>query len=127
MVQYNSNGLTELRQYAYNNFSWLAVLNDAGTELLRWDLLNNTNVTVTSDASANPVQYTVTITGQDLIDAGYSLPQTLTDVELYQTSSATTAVGSDSIRDSSGTATNATLEAPNDQLESTFYQEIPPQ
>lgn len=77
MVEYNAGGYDDLRQYVYDNYNWLAVLNDGGTGLLRWDLLFNGNVTIDSDASANPIQYTIVVAGQDLQDAGNSLPQTL--------------------------------------------------
>lgn len=97
MVQYSTYGLDTLRSYVYNNFNWLAILNDSGTELIRWDLINNSNVTLDSDASNNPVQYTITITGGDLENAGYSLPQTLETGELYETNSSTDDVGTDSL------------------------------
>lgn len=126
MTQYDSYGLGVLRSYAYNNFNWLSIENGSGSELLRWDLLSNGNVTVDSDAASNPVQYTITVTGQDLIDAGNTLPVTMSDGVLYETDTSTDAIGSDPLRDTNGNATQATLEAANDEVEVTFEQRIPP-
>jgi hypothetical protein len=127
MVEYNAYGYELVRSYIKTNWSWLAILNDSGTELLRWNLTSNGNVTLSSDETSNPLEYTITITGQDLIDAGYSLPQTLSSGELYESDTASTAIGSDSLRASDGTATTATLEAATDTVDLTWTQEWPPQ
>lgn len=127
MVDYNAYGYELVRSYIKTDWNWLAILNDSGTELLRWDLTTNGNVTLSSDETSNPLEYTITITGQDLIDAGYSLPQTLSSGELYESDTASTAIGSDSLRASDGTATTATLEAAADTVDLTWTQEWPPQ
>ena len=125
MVEYNADGYDDLRQYIYDNYNWLAILNDSGTELLRWDLLSNSNVTVDSDATSNPIQYSITITGQDIVDAGGSLPQTLASQEIHKTAGSSTPFGSDVLRDSTGTERSATLEATSDEVTVVFEQQAP--
>jgi hypothetical protein len=122
MVDYDLHGYDQIRNYIQSNWNWLAILNDSGTELLRWDLTANANVTVVSDETSDPLEYTITVTGQDIVDAGYSLPQTLSNLELYETSGASTRVGGDTLRDSEGNATTATMEATSDAIEVTFTQ-----
>ena len=124
-VEYATNGYDDVRSYVYNNHNWLALVDDTGTEHIRWDLLANTNVTVTSDATSNPIEYEITVTGQDLVDAGATLPVSLQTQELYLTSSATTPLASQVIEDSSGTDTTATLEATTDEVLLTFTNSWP--
>jgi hypothetical protein len=125
-VSYDAHGYDDLRSYAFNNHNWLAFVDDTGTELIRWDLQSNSNVTVVSDASSNPIEYDVEVTGQDLIDAGYSLPVTIEKLELHLTSSATTPLATQLIEDSDGNDTTATLEASTDTMGQTFQIPIPP-
>lgn len=127
MVSYNQLGNDKIRNYVYNNFNWLGIVNDSGTELFRVDLLNDSIVTVESGPNTNPVQYTITITGQEILDRAHSLPQTLESQNLYETSGATSTVASDSLRDSNGNPVTATLEAANDTLDIVLEQQIPPQ
>jgi hypothetical protein len=127
MVEYDAHGYDQVRSFVQSNWNWLAILDDSGTEHLRWDLTSNSNVTLESDATANPLEYTITITGQDLVDAGATLPVTLSEGELYETSSATTPIGQDSLRDGDGNATTATLEATSDTVDLTWTQAWPPQ
>lgn len=126
MVNYDAYGYDQIRSHVQSTWNWLAILNDSGTELLRWDLTANANATLSSDATANPLEYTITVTGQDIVDAGGSLPETLSELELYESSAASTPVGQDSLRDSGGNATTATLEAPSDTVDITFTQNWPP-
>lgn len=124
-VEYDTNGYDDVRSYVYNNHNWLALVDDAGTEQLRWDLLANANVTVTSDAASNPITYDVTVTGQDLVDAGATLPVSLQTQELYLSDTASTPLASQAIEDSSGTDTVATFDSTSDEMTLTFTNSWP--
>lgn len=119
MSQFDSTGFEDLRTYLQNNWAFIALLDDTGTEALRWDANNNANVTWASGPGANPLTAELTVTGQDLIDAGQTLPVTLASTEAYKTSSATTRMGADPM-------TNATFEAPEDEAVITHDYEMPP-
>jgi len=117
-TQFESFGNEDIRTYLQNNWNFIAVLDDAGTEQLRWEVDANANTTWSSGPGTNPLTAQLTITGQDIIDAGGSLPVTLARTETYKSSSATT-------RTSTDTFTDATLEATNDELTITHDYEVP--
>jgi len=117
---FSTDGYADLRSYVQSNWNWIAVLDDGGTEHLRWDVDANSNASWTSGPSGNPLTAELEVTGQDIVDAGGSLPVTLASTEAYQSASATTAMGSD-------TMTDATLEATGDTVTITHDYELPPQ
>ena len=117
---FSTDGYADLRSYVQSNWNWIAVLDDGGTEHLRWDVDANSNASWTSGPSGNPLTAELEVTGQDIVDAGGSLPVTLASTEAYQSASATTAMGSD-------TMTDATLEATGDTVTITHDYEVPPQ
>ena len=119
-MTFSSSGYTDLRGYVKNNWNYIAVLDDTGTEQLRWDVLNNSNVTITSDATSNPLTAELSVTGQDIQDAGGSLPVTLAETQAYQGSATSTSMGSD-------TMTDATLEKSGDTVTITHNYELPTQ
>jgi len=117
---FSADGYADLRSYIQNTWNWIAVLDDSGSEVLRWDISSNANAQWTSGPSGNPLTAELTITGQTLLDAGSTLPVTLASTEAYQASSATTLMGADSM-------TNATLEVDADQVTITHDYELPEQ
>jgi len=112
-----SDGYQDLRETVYNDWTFLALVDDTGTEVTRIDVVNDTRASFSSDATTNPVEITVTVTGGD---SDITTPVTIDTTESYRTSSATTPLAAD-------TFTNATLEASNDELTITHQIEIPPQ
>jgi len=116
---FDAFGYEDLRTYLQNNWNWLAFVDGGGTEQLRWDLNNNNNVSWTNGPSTNPLTAEITVTGQDLVDAGGTLPITLVQTEVFKNSSATTRLGHD-------THTEATFEATADEVVFTHDYEMPP-
>ena len=117
-MTFSSSGYEDLRGYVKNNWNYIAVLDKTGTEQLRWDILNNGNVTITSDETGNPLTVELEITGQDIQDAGGSIPVTLTETQAYQGSATSTPMGSD-------TMTDGSLEASGDTVTVTHNYELP--
>lgn len=117
---FDSDGNTDLREYIQANWPYVAVVDSGGTEQLRWDIAANGNASWSSGPSSNPLKATLTVTGQDIQDAGGSLPVTLARTESYKSSESSTRMGSD-------THTDATLEAPLDKVVVTHTIELPPQ
>jgi hypothetical protein len=117
--QFDAAGFDDLRAYIKNNWNWIADIDSGGGEQLRWDILNNSNVTITSDATGNPLTAELTITGQDLKDAGATLPVTLSSTEVYKSSSATTRMAADTMSD-------ATFDVAEDELTITHDYNLPP-
>lgn len=112
-------GYSDLRSYIQSNWNWIAVVDDDGTEQLRWDVAANGNASWTSGSGSNPLTAELVITGQDLLDAGTTLPVTLTLTESYKSSSATSRTTHDSY-------TDATIEADNDEVTITHSFSLPP-
>ena len=106
---FDTDGYTDLRAYIQNNWTHIAVVDSGGNEQLRWDVAANSNASWSSGPSSNPLEATLTITGQDIQDAGGTLPVTLTRTESYKGSGTSTRMGAD-------TYTDATLEAPADEV-----------
>lgn len=127
MADYASGGYDDVRNYVYNNHTWLAIIDDSGTEVTRIDLSSSSLVTEESDAGSNPIEYMIELSGADIESAGATLPITLTDMELYDSSSSSTVFATDEFRDSSDNSTTATLEAPADKIVTTFTNEWPTQ
>ena len=119
-TQFNANGYADIRTYLQSNWNHIAIRDSGGTEQLRWEVDANPNTSWTSAPSGNPLTAELEVTGQDIVDAGGSLPVTLASTEAYQSASATTAMGSD-------TMTDATLEATGDTVTVTHEYEVPPQ
>jgi hypothetical protein len=117
-TEFESFGYEDLRTYLQNNWNWIAVVDDGNTEQLRWDVDANANTSWTSGPASNPLTAELTITGQDIVDAGGSLPVTLNRTETYKSSGATT-------RTSTDTFTGATLETTNDQVIISHDYEMP--
>lgn len=115
MAEFTSDGYDDLRSYVRNNWNWIALKNSSGTEQARLDINSSGNVTIISDETGNPLSVEIEITGSELSG---SLPQTLTEGEVYKTQSATTVMSED-------TYTDATLEASNDTLVLTHDYELP--
>jgi len=119
MTQFDSAGFEDLRTYLQNNWAFIAVLDDAGAEQLRWDVAANSSASFTSGASSNPLTAELTVTGQDIQDAGGTLPVTIKTTEVYKSGPASTRMGSDSM-------TDATLESSADEVVITHDYEMPP-
>lgn len=118
-TQFDSAGFSDLRSYIQSNWPFVAVIDDSGNEVLRWDVAANSNASWSSGPSSNPLEATLVITGQDIVDAGGSTPVTIDLTESYKTSSATTRMCGDPF-------TNATLEAPADEVTITHQLSLPP-
>lgn len=117
-TEFDASGYDDLRSYVFNQWNWIGIVDDTGTEQLRWDIQSNSNVTITSDASTNPATVEITVTGQDILDAGGSLPVTLTRTDLFKDSTTSTRRGHD-------TMSNATLDVSDDQVTITHDYELP--
>ncbi|WP_139203561.1 hypothetical protein [Halorientalis persicus] len=119
MTQLDSYGFEDLRTYIQNNWAFIAVIDDASNEALRWDVAANANASWSSGPGSNPLTAELTVTGQDVIDAGGSLPITLTGTESYKSSSATTRTTHDPWSD-------ATLEVAEDEVVISHNFRLPP-
>jgi len=117
-MTFESEGYTDLRNYLQNNWNHIAVLDDTGTEQIRLEVGTDSNATFISDSSTNPLTAELVVSGQNIQDAGGSLPVTLNKTEAYKSSSATTVMGSDTMSD-------ATLEQSGDEVTITHDYEMP--
>jgi hypothetical protein len=120
MPAFESDGYADLRNYIQNNWTHISLVNDGGSESIRLEVGVDTNTSWSSDATSNPLEATLTITGSDIQNAGGSLPVTLTKSRSHKDSTTSTVLAED-------TYTNATLEAANDELTVTHTIELPPQ
>lgn len=127
MPAFEPAGYQDLRTYLKNNWAFIAILDDTGTERLRWDVNSNANATWSSDETSNPLTAQLTVTGQDLIDAGHSLPVVLDSTEAFKTSSSPTIMATDVLKDANGVATTATMEAPGDEVTISHEYQMPSQ
>jgi len=118
-TQVDPNGFEDLRTYVQSNWQHVALVDDTGTEVLRIDVVNDAAGSFISGPADNPVTAEVNLNGQDLIDAGVSLPATIASVEAFKSSTATSRVAHDSV-------TNATVEANNDQVSVRLDYNLPP-
>jgi hypothetical protein len=117
--QIESYGFEDLRNYAQSNWAFIALIASDGSEILRWDANNNSNVTWSSGPGTNPLTAEITVKGQDIIDAGGSLPVTISETETYKSASASTRIGNDTMSD-------ATLEVAEDQVTISHNYNLPP-
>jgi hypothetical protein len=118
MSQFEPAGFEDLRTYLQNNWNHIGVVDTGGNEQIRWDVSLNSNASFTSGPGSNPLTAQLTITGQDILDAGGSLPVTLTKTEVFKSSGSSTIMGQDSM-------TDATLEATGDEVVVTHDYEMP--
>jgi hypothetical protein len=114
---YSDYGYQQLREHATNQFTHLALVDDTGTEFTRIDITSDSRMQNTPDASTSPLEYRVEIRGSD---SDIPNPVTMSSTRLYESASASTAVGTDSMKD-------ALVEAQNDTLTISHKQELPPQ
>ncbi|OYR94042.1 hypothetical protein DJ71_02345 [Halorubrum sp. E3] len=114
---FDNAGFEDLHTYIQNNWSFVAVVDDGGTEVLRWDVAANSNASWSGGSGSTPLTATLTVTGQDITDAGGSLPVTIDRTESYKTSGSSTRMCGDPF-------TNATLEAPADEVTITHEIEV---
>jgi len=112
---YTAYGYEDLREYAHNTYTHLALVDDAGSEITRIDVTSDGRVQNTPDASTNPLTYTVDIQGSD---EDIPAPVTIVATRLYESANAAEHVGEDSMKD-------ATVEALNDTLTVSHDQELP--
>lgn len=94
-TQLDSFGFQDLRTYIKDNWPYIAVFDSGGNEVLRWDVASHTSAQYSSGPSGNPLQAELTITGQDILDAGGSLPVTITESESYKVDSGGTRTSHD--------------------------------
>lgn len=119
VTQFESHGFDDLRLYVENNWDFIALVDDQGNELLRWQVPDNANTTWDSTSSSNPLRAKLTVTGQDIQDAGNTLPVTVDLTESYKSASATTRTTYDPF-------TNISIEVPNDKVVITHEFRLPP-
>lgn len=117
-TEFNTAGYEDLRIYMRDNWNWIAILDDADNEWLRWDINSNANITITSDPTGNPLTVEITVTGVDLTDAGASYPVTINETEVYKGSGTSTIMGTD-------THTDATFNADGDEVTLTHNYRAP--
>lgn len=120
MPAFETAGYTDLRNYIQNNWTFISLVDDGGSESIRLEVGVDTNTSWSSDSSSNPLEASLTITGSDIQNAGGTLPVTLTKSQSHKDGTTSTVLAED-------TYTNATLEASNDELTVTHTIEIPPQ
>jgi len=116
---FDASGFTDLREYIQNNWTHIAVVNSSGGEQLRVDIAASSIASFSSGPASNPLEVTLTITGQDIQNAGGTLPVTLSRTESYKSGTASTRMAADPY-------TDATLEAPADEVVVTHQIEVPP-
>lgn len=113
---YSSHGYQRLRELGADQFTYLVLVDDTGTEVTGIDITSDSRVQNTPDPSTNPLTYTVELEGSD---SDVPNPVTIAETRLYESSSTSTPVGSDTMK-------NATVEALNDTLTITHEQSLPP-
>lgn len=114
-------GYEDLRSYVQNNWKYVALINDSGTEVTRINIPNDSRASWTSGSGSNPLEVEVVVTGGDSdIDVQSNGATTISKAASYKTSTGGSNLGDE-------TLTNATLEASQDELTVTHTIEIPPQ
>lgn len=112
---YDAYGYERLREHALNTFTYVALINDVGNEETRINVETDSRLINSPDYTTDPLEYQFKILGED---SDISLPVTITETRLYETASATTPVGTDTMKD-------ATLEAPGDEVTISHEQHFP--
>jgi hypothetical protein len=114
MSDFNALGYEDLRTAVTNRWSHIALIDDAGNEVTRIDIANDSR-TSWGDPSTNPVDLSVTITGADS-----DIP---TPTE-FSGSSLHTSDSSSATHDDNFEGANVIIDD-NDQLELTHSVELP--
>lgn len=118
-TQFDIFGFQDLRTYMQNNWNFVAVVDSNGNEIIRRDVDGDAGADWDSDPQSNPLTAVLTITGQDIEDAGHTLPVTLSMSETYKSDSATQRTTHDSF-------TDVTIDATNDEVQITHNYRAPP-
>lgn len=82
-----ADGDADLRNYAQNNWNYVALFDDTNTEVLRVQIGNDSRFAWSSGSASDPLTLDGTVTGGD---ADVPTPTTFEYVKLFQSSSATT-------------------------------------
>ena len=118
---FDTAGYTDVRDYIQNNWTHIALVDDAGNEVTRIDVTADSRSSWSSGSGTNPLEATITVTGGDSdIDVATNGAVTIVRTESYKGSGASTRMAADPF-------TNATLEATEDELTITHQIEVPPQ
>jgi|APHM01.1.fsa_nt_gi hypothetical protein len=117
---FNAAGEEDLRSYIQSNWTYVALIDDTGSEITRIDIINDSRASWSSGSASNPLTATITVTGGDSdIDVANNGATTFSSSESYKTSTSNTTLAADSF-------TNVTLQIPGDQLTIEHNLEIPP-
>jgi hypothetical protein len=108
-----SAGYEQLRDYVQNNWGFISVLDDTGTEITRIDVAADGRASWSTGAQTRSI--TVTVAGSD---ADVTTPVTISGSELYDSDVATDVLSSDSF-------TGATLEKDADELTVEHEVQVP--
>jgi hypothetical protein len=114
MSDFNGYGYEDLRTAVTTRWSHIALVDDAGNEVTRIDIANDSRASW-GDPSTNPVDLSVTITGADS-----DIP---TPTE-FSGSSLHTSASSSATHDDNFEGANVIIDS-NDQLELTHSVELP--
>lgn len=114
---HTDTGDEDLRNYIQNNWTFIALIDDSGTEETRIDIQNDSRASFTSGSGSNPLTIEVTVEGAD---SDITTPVTLAESELYKTSGASNALSGDTFAEGS-----ATISADADTLVVTHDIEQP--
>jgi hypothetical protein len=112
---FTAYGYDDIRQYALDTYTWLALVDDTGNQITRIDVTSDSRMENVPDASSNPLNYTLTVDG---LDSDIDNPVTIAKTKLYETETSTQPVGSETMAD-------ATIEAEGDTVTISHDQEIP--
>ncbi|WP_226479156.1 hypothetical protein [Natrinema amylolyticum] len=128
MSNFNAAGFTDLRQYitSMNGWTHVALIDDAGNEETRIDIHNDSRASW-GDASANPTDLTITLSGSD---SDIAAPVTLERAELHLSSSSTTTMHDGPLQgeiNGSLQAAAVTIGSDTDEGTVTYTVELPTQ
>lgn len=118
---FNGGGYKDIREHIKNEWTHVSLIDESGAEVTRINISSDSRITWTNSFETNPLEITVEITGSDSdIPLSQSGSVTISEIELYKSSSATVSM-------SIGTFPDATLESTGDELTITQQIEVPPQ
>jgi hypothetical protein len=89
---HTETGDQDLREHIINKWTHVAVFNANGDELLRDKLSTSDRVSLESDATQNPIEYQIVVSGED---TEINPPVSLNAAELFKSADATNAVSGD--------------------------------
>jgi hypothetical protein len=112
---FTAAGYERFREFALANFTWLALVDDQGNEIIRIDVTSDSRMENTPGSASNPITYTLTVEGYD---SDINNPVTIAETKLYEMETSTQPVGSDTMAD-------ATIETLGDTVTISHDQEIP--